>query len=134
MDVVLEGIQIHYLAAVCFLGIAITRPVHAQHATEWSGGQIINLWGLPGSTNSGASAINDAGQVVGYSSVLAGTTYATEWSGDSVINLGEGAATAINDAGQVVGGSNTPEPSTWAIMLLGFAGLGYAGHRRVKAA
>jgi hypothetical protein len=29
-----------------------------------------------------------------------------------------------------------PEPSTWAMMLLGFAGLGYAGYRRrgVRAA
>jgi hypothetical protein len=25
-----------------------------------------------------------------------------------------------------------PEPSTWAMMLLGFAGLGYAGYRRAK--
>ena len=29
------------------------------------------------------------------------------------------------------GGS--PEPSTWAMMLLGFAGLGFAGYRRVQA-
>jgi hypothetical protein len=29
--------------------------------------------------------------------------------------------------------SNTvPEPSTWAMMLIGFAGLGYAGYRRVR--
>jgi hypothetical protein len=27
-------------------------------------------------------------------------------------------------------GAPTPEPSTWAMMLLGFAGLGYAGWRR----
>jgi PEP-CTERM motif len=27
---------------------------------------------------------------------------------------------------------NVPEPSTWAMMLLGFAGLGYAGYRRAK--
>jgi hypothetical protein len=27
-------------------------------------------------------------------------------------------------------GSVVPEPSTWAMMLLGFAGLGYAGKRR----
>jgi hypothetical protein len=26
-----------------------------------------------------------------------------------------------------------PEPSTWAMMLLGFAGLGFAGHRRARA-
>jgi hypothetical protein len=25
-----------------------------------------------------------------------------------------------------------PEPSTWAMMLLGFAGLGYAGYRRAR--
>jgi PEP-CTERM motif len=26
-------------------------------------------------------------------------------------------------------GGAVPEPSTWAMMLLGFAGLGYAGYR-----
>jgi hypothetical protein len=31
-----------------------------------------------------------------------------------------------------VGGA-VPEPSTWAMMLIGFAGLGYAGYRRVRA-
>jgi len=28
--------------------------------------------------------------------------------------------------------SSVPEPSTWAMMLLGFVGLGYAGYRRAK--
>jgi hypothetical protein len=33
----------------------------------------------------------------------------------------------------VPGGETTiPEPSTWAMMLLGFAGLGYAGYSRGK--
>ena len=27
-----------------------------------------------------------------------------------------------------------PEPSTWAMMLLGFAGLGYAGFRKARSA
>jgi hypothetical protein len=27
-------------------------------------------------------------------------------------------------------GSSVPEPKTWAMMLLGFAGLGYAAFRR----
>jgi hypothetical protein len=31
----------------------------------------------------------------------------------------------------LVGGA-VPEPSTWAMLLLGFAGLGYAGYRRAK--
>jgi hypothetical protein len=26
-----------------------------------------------------------------------------------------------------------PEPSTWAMMLLGFVGLGYAGFRKARA-
>jgi hypothetical protein len=26
-----------------------------------------------------------------------------------------------------------PEPSTWAMMLLGFAGLGYAGFRKARS-
>jgi hypothetical protein len=29
--------------------------------------------------------------------------------------------------------SGVPEPSTWAMMLLGFAGLGFAGYRRAKS-
>jgi hypothetical protein len=31
-------------------------------------------------------------------------------------------------------GSVVPEPSTWALMLLGFAGLGFAGYRHAKRA
>ena len=28
--------------------------------------------------------------------------------------------------------SAVPEPSTWAMMLIGFAGLGYAAYRKTK--
>jgi hypothetical protein len=31
---------------------------------------------------------------------------------------------------RVLGAAATPEPSTWAMMMLGFAGLGYWGWRR----
>ena len=30
--------------------------------------------------------------------------------------------------------TNVPEPSTWAMMLLGFAGLGFAGYRKARGA
>jgi hypothetical protein len=33
----------------------------------------------------------------------------------------------------VIGTDAAPEPSTWAMMLLGFAGLAFAGYRRAKA-
>jgi hypothetical protein len=36
----------------------------ADCATEWSGGKVIDLGGLPGFTSSSASSINDAGQAV----------------------------------------------------------------------
>jgi PEP-CTERM motif len=29
-------------------------------------------------------------------------------------------------------GSAVPEPSTWAMLLIGFAGFGFAGYRRAK--
>jgi hypothetical protein len=69
---------------------------------------------------------------------------ATEWSDSSVINLGAlplpgfrtgSLAFGISNTGQVVGRSFliAPEPSTWAMMLAGFAGLGLAGYRRAKA-
>src|ERR1700693_3190886 len=82
-------------AAVCVLG-ETTGSAHAQCmssfesascATEWSGGSVINLGGLPGSSESQAFSINDAGQAVGLS-LVGGVSYATEWSGGSVINLG----------------------------------------------
>jgi uncharacterized membrane protein len=80
--------------------------------------------------------------VVGFS-VVDGVTYATEWGGGSIINLGGlpgvtfSGAEGVNNLGQVVGESDgstvVPEPSTWAMMLVGFAGLGFTGYRRAKA-
>jgi uncharacterized membrane protein len=80
------------------------------------------------------------GKVVGFSA-FGDTQVATEWSNGQVIDLGglpgfnSSEAFGINDAGQVVGFSAAaivPESSTWAMMLLGFAGLGFAGYRRTR--
>ena len=58
---------------------------------------------------------------------------------DDVIDLGSNFGPnidlTINGFGTfVIGGvvEAVPEPSTWALMLLGFAGLGYAGYRRTR--
>ncbi len=46
--------------------------------------------------------------------------------------------TSANDPGFTyvdnISVSAVPEPSTWALMLAGFAGLGFAGYRRTKSA
>jgi uncharacterized membrane protein len=103
-------------AAVCLLG-ETASSTHAQCvssfeniscATEWSGGSVINLGGLPGASESQAFSINDAGRAVGLS-LVGGVSYATEWSGGSIINLGglpgstNSIAKGINGAGQAVG-------------------------------
>jgi uncharacterized membrane protein len=129
--------------------VGFTSYVHGGlFPAEWSGGAVINLGDLPGSTESLPQSINDAGQVVGvsyYDYYVGSNEYsdavATEWSGGVVIALGglpgtiESNAFGINNAGQVVGfSSSLPEPSTWAMLLLGFVGLGFAGYRRVNIA
>jgi probable HAF family extracellular repeat protein len=65
-------------------------------------GQVIQLESLPGTIESWAYGINNAGQVVGASDV-GGFAYATEWSNGQVINLGPVEAYSVNDAGQAVG-------------------------------
>jgi PEP-CTERM motif len=36
------------------------------------------------------------------------------------------------DSSEIILSGSVPEPSTWAMMLLGFAGLGFAAHRRSR--
>ena len=45
--------------------------------------------------------------------------------------LGPAGTGEIAGTGSVV---STPEPSTWAMMMVGFAGLAYAGFRKTKKA
>jgi probable HAF family extracellular repeat protein len=65
-------------------------------------------------TNSGAAAVNDQGQVVGYSLIGGGQTHAFLWTREGgAQDLGtlggpSGIALAINNSGQVVGWSQTP--------------------------
>jgi hypothetical protein len=38
----------------------------------------------------------------------------------------------FTSGGTIVGTAAVPEPSTWAMMLIGFAGLGFAGYRQAR--
>jgi probable HAF family extracellular repeat protein/VCBS repeat-containing protein len=83
------------------------------HAIIWIGGVPTDLSALSG--NAGAAlAINNIGQVVGYSypSGISGLAHATIWNGTTPTDLGtlggsRSVAYGINDAGQVVGDSYT---------------------------
>ena len=76
-------------------------------ATVWSGGVATPLQALPGSSGSGATGINNAGQVSG-NVALNGVSQAVMWNGpaSAPVILGvqtESQSTGINNAGQVVG-------------------------------
>jgi hypothetical protein len=55
-----------------------------------------------------------------------GTNVARAWNSSEYGDYGPATGALQTTFGAV------PEPSTWVLMLLGFAGLGYAGHRRAK--
>jgi hypothetical protein len=59
---------------------------------------------------------------VGYGAALTDVGYGAGLTLTTSVNTGVGAATAV------------PEPPTWAMMLLGFAGLGFAGYRASRRA
>jgi probable HAF family extracellular repeat protein len=108
------------------------------HATEWSGGKVIDLGALPGFTGSQAVGINDRGQVVG-SSFGGSSQLATEWSDDSVINLGTlgtgSIAYDINDAGLAVGisGSSPSFAVEWSDgSVINLGGLNVGGIRALQ--
>ena len=94
------------------VSVATTAPERAFLWTE-SGG-MVPLGMLPGGTSSRASAINDAGDIVGTMYFAATDQYrAVLWTSTDIVDLGvvsgfvSSGAAAMNDGGEIVGISHT---------------------------
>jgi probable HAF family extracellular repeat protein len=94
-------------------------------AMLWQGNSVTDLGTLNGSNNSIGRSINDAGQVVGSSTVgPTGSDHAFLWSNGVMIDLGTlggvdafSSASDINHSGQIVGGSTfTPDDEGVAVI------------------
>jgi probable HAF family extracellular repeat protein len=109
-------IQSLILAATLSIGLGFVSPVSAQeHAfiVDSIGKRVTDLGSLGGG-DSFARGINDAGQVVGWSTTATGAQHAfiTGPNGVGMTDLGTlgggySSASDINDVGQVVGSSGT---------------------------
>ena len=98
-----------------------TAEYHSSGHTEYLENYISNYNGsLPASITTPFTHTVDAND-----SVL-GTYYLTNNTGSETIYANLATLTVSEHVGAV------PEPSTWAMMLLGFAGVGFAAYRKKK--
>jgi hypothetical protein len=105
---------------------------------------------FPGSVSTQALGVNDPGEIVGDYTLSNGDMFGFVDRGGVFRTIDPDGSTAvtingINDKGDFVGfdvnaagstvgfvGTPVPEPSTWAMMLAGFAGLGFLGYRKMR--
>jgi probable HAF family extracellular repeat protein len=102
------------------IGIALDSTHNQAVAVRWSGGQAVSL-GTLGGANSGATAINDLGDIVGSADDAAGQSHAVLWRNGRIIDLGGlgGAfaqAMGLNNQGQIIGRADTPAHQTRPVM------------------
>ncbi len=93
------------------VGSSPTSQFHQFRAVSWDAkGDLTDLGALPGGDTSGASSINDLGEVVGISADAAGAGHAVTWSRAGAISElpdvsggSNGEALAVSDTGFIVG-------------------------------
>lgn len=96
------------LDGVTFSGV---EPFNGPVLTDLTNGSAFAGWNVTSATAGYTSAYLTSGAI------------GVNWSGQ-LYNGGE----------VVIGASGVPEPSTWAMLMLGFASLGFAGYRKGKGA
>ncbi len=67
----------------------------------------------PAWTDTQAVGLNNSGDIIGY----------------GIYHSGFYGFLLTSDSGSPISATSVPEPSTWMMMLVGFAGLGFAGRR-----
>jgi hypothetical protein len=80
-------------------------------------------------TNTEAVGINDFGDIVGYGDYNNGTVSGTF---SFLLTPSTPTASAMAVAVEPMSAAVAPEPSTWALLVIGFAGLGFIGYRAAR--
>jgi PEP-CTERM motif len=91
----------------------------------------------PFATNAPITMDVNAAYEVDLSLTIWAASSTTLGAGSALASIDPGFTAPSNDGGAFVysqGLVPTPEPATWAMMLLGFTGLGFAGYRRARVA
>ncbi len=114
--------QRHVVAAVSAAAFAAVLSAPGAHAANV---EITNVGFIGASTNI-FGFFNGTGVETGII-LLTAEAHPTPYS----LSLFPGAKGEAFGAGQAFSAA-IPEPGTWAMMLLGFAGLGFAGWRRTR--
>ena len=84
----------------------------------------MTLWATTATTSGSGDNGADPNEIVEITDALGATSLPSE-----IFSVFDGPQLGLRYGGVAFA---APEPSTWAMMLLGFAGLGFAGYRRAK--
>ena len=87
----------------------------------------VTLWATTGTTSGSGDNGADPNEIVKITDVLGDTALPTS----EAFSVFDGPVAGLRYGG--VAFAATPEPSTWAMLLLGFAGIGFAGYRKRSA-